>query len=268
MKIIWDNNATCSTTDCVARETECFVHLLLDRTQPWETKIGHVIPHVPAFCSRGDASLLGGGALSDTLEHWFDVIWCPKIHQGSTLNNKHADHVHVNCLEHIVVLLQTAAATTAVEEGLPDSVLRKFPNGVPVLPLLLALTDDKTTLSWSTRVTAKSWRGQQLTKTQAALHRRCDLGFDGRHLSGKLDVEADPISRPECDAHTPSAWRAQMFQQMPKLKSCHFFLPSPDLVSVISSHLFSEQFLEQPKLPSSLGRFVPVDSITSSFVTI
>lgn len=95
----------------------------------------------------------------------------------------------MNCLEYIVILLQMAAAITAMEEGLPPNVLAQFPNGIPHLPILLALTDNQVADKWAHRVISKSWRSQQLVKIQAA-----------------PNVEADPISRRQLDTYTPSAW--------------------------------------------------------------
>jgi hypothetical protein len=42
---------------------------------PCEVPLGMIVPRDPHFWSRGDASLLGGGAYCPGLRFWFDIGW-------------------------------------------------------------------------------------------------------------------------------------------------------------------------------------------------
>jgi hypothetical protein len=223
---LWRSKQRFRKTASVHAELQYLHAYLSDFSNPWEVLIGHVVPRSPTYKSAGDASLTGGGAIKDSLGFWFDCRWSLRIRAGTKLGSRHSDYVNINCLEFIVLLLQIAACIAYLEHpyelvklGLPADTL-------PVIPILLALTDNISSKSWIHRIITASTRGQALIQIYAALLRRSSLSLQCEHLAGVQNVEPDFISRPNlCLA--PFDWYAQIFRTMPRLQFYNYFQPSP-----------------------------------------
>jgi hypothetical protein len=265
--LLWRSKMRFSLTTSVRSELQYLYTYLSNPANPWEVLIGHVVPRMPNISSAGDASQQGGGAINHTLRFWFDCRWNVRIQAGTKLNPRHPNYVHINCLEFIVLLLQIVACISYLESPYDPALVGLPLLSLPTIPILLALTDNIASKSWIHRVTTASPRGQALIQVYAALLRRSALGTQCEHLAGALNVDPDFISRPNLHL-APFDWYFQIFQKMPVLKSYYYFQPSPELVSLLLSRLFSDKPLGLPVLPKTLGQFVPTVSITTGFVTI
>ena len=125
-----------------------FLHTYLsDNSNPWEISIGHIIPRVPTWTTAGDASTLGGGALSFQLEFVFDVIWSSNITKGLRLRPKAAGYVHINQLEMVVIIFQLSAVIQMLEDQIVTPQI-----GVPLLRIM---TDNMTSRYWADKASAK-----------------------------------------------------------------------------------------------------------------
>ena len=224
-----------------------------------------IIPRVPHFTSRGDASLVGGGAYCPRLEFWFDVQWGARIISGVN-NCKPSDpgYVHINSLEFIVVILQLAAIRTRMES--PAWALY-FPHGVPDIPVWLGETDNTVSNSWATRVSAKGSQGQGLVAIYSELLRTTRLHTTTRHLAGKLNVVADDISRNDFSL-SPRLRVQRLVNLHPLLADYDYFHPSPELARDLSSHLYSGPSTGHYELPRVLGQFKPAHSTDYGSFTI
>jgi hypothetical protein len=236
---------------------------------PWEVPLGLIIPRVPHFQSLGDASFLGGGAYCPGLLFWFDLGWSPKtIHGARNVKSSAPGYVHVNALEFIVVILQFAAVKARLEDRTASSAaLPCFPDRMPDIPVWLGRTDNTVSASWENRATSRSPQGQSLVSVYAELlrtsriHTRCD------HIDGIINTVADDISRN--DFSLPSPLRcSQLFQKHPLLASLDYFLPSPELLQLLTSRLYSRHSLGPCVLPTVLGQFVPAGCTTFGSVSI
>lgn len=231
---------------------------------PWEMCIAHTVPRDAQFTSIGDACLNGGGAYCDVLEFWFDIIW-----SDTTRSALHSKSLHINVMEFIVVILQLAAVITLAEEPNTHEPLRKlFPTGIPALASLLIRTDNSPSQNWAHKVSAKSEKGQLFVSVYADLLERTSLAVHCNHIAGNLNDLADFISRPPLPLPLPSHRHQQIFTKAPRLAFFRYFHPSPELLSLLASRLFIEQWQESPPLPKSLGHFAAADSTTSCFVMI
>ena len=74
---------------------------------------------------------------------------------------------------------------------------------------------------------------------------------------------ADDISRNDFSLSFLSR-SSQLFAKHPSLATWDFFLPSPELLQLLYSKLFSGPVVGPCVLPTVLGQFVPVASITSN----
>ena len=232
-----------------------------DNDSPWEVPLGLIIPREPHFWSRGDASLTGGGAYCPGLRFWFDIIWSPKTAKGTRLRPSQPGYVHINSLEFIVVILQLAAIRTRLDAMAAGEANLYFPAGVPHIPVWFGETDNSVSCSWENRATARTSQGQGLVTVYAELLRTTLVHTQCRHLAGVDNVVADDISRN--DFSLPSDLRcSQLFLKHPSLRSLDIFLPSPILVQLLISLLYSEPVSVPCSLPTVLGRFEPAGCTT------
>ena len=265
--LLWRRKTRFKITQAVHAELQFIHDYLSDSSNPWEVLIGHVIPRSPNYRSAGDASQTGGGAINDSLGFWFDCRWTPRIVRGVKLNPQHVDYVHINCLEFIVLLLQIVASIVYLENPYDLALVGLPPTAPPAIPILLALTDNMSSKSWIHRVITASPHGQALIQIYAALLRRSSLGLQCDHIPGVLNVDPDFISRPNLSL-SPFDWQSQIFRNVPRLKSYHYFQPSQELILIIQSRLFCVSPPGLPELPRNLGQFVHDASIITDFVMI
>jgi len=90
------------------------------------------------------------------------------------------------------------------------------------------------------------------------------IGLNCEHIPGVENVLADDISRPpsvDVD-HCTRVW--QLTTKHPIIKTWDYFLPSPELLLLLSSRLSTTRCLGLPSLPTNLGQFVPTESIVSN----
>ena len=257
------------TVDTAMRQAIGHLLSYLDETaSPWEVPLGLIVPRDPHFSSRGDASHSGGGAYCDQLEFWFDIAWSPKtIHGVKYIKPGQPGFVHINFLEFIVVILQLAAVRVRLTTSTADQLLRFFPNGVPDIPVWYGETDNTVSKSWENRATARSPQAQGLVSVYAELLRTSNVHTQCEHLAGELNKVADDISRN--DFSRPLPFRAdQLYLKHPSLRHYSYFQPSPELLQLLTSRLYSAPSPVPSVLPKRLGHFVPADSITSTSVVL
>jgi hypothetical protein len=262
---LWGSKTQTAVTHTVKG---CISDLLHSFTEfSWSAKIPFIIPRDPNVSTTGDASELGGGGFSTIMQFWFEVGWSDEVKSRLVLPPSDPGYIQINCLEFLVVVLQLVATIVFFQQ--PTEILKLyFPNGIPVLPVLLTWTDSTTSKGWANKVSAGSTRGQYLLTIFAELLRLFDLGINCDHLSGDINVIADFISRPTHFNLSPFDRAEQIFHQYSYMRTWRFFQPSPELLQLLRSHLLAKSWPGRPSLPTNLGRFVPAGFTTSSSATI
>ena len=272
-QLLWHANRheTYPVTPDIRWNLQCVFEHLSDRNNDWGQQIGHIIPRDPTFISLGDASHDAGGGYCDILRFWFQVVWSPEIDRRVRLSKKHCDNIHINSLEYIVVILQYAAVLTRMRQlDTPEKREAFRTGGFPLLPVLLAKTDNTSSKSWTNRLTSTSLRAQALIPIFAAMLEHSPVGINAEHIEGTINLDADFISRPPINHRSLSTFerREQIFRQAPRMRSWDIFVPNPELCLLLSSSLCSGQCLARPVLPKTLGHFVPGDSISYSLPVV
>jgi hypothetical protein len=167
-------------------------------------------------------------------------------------------------LEFIVVILQLIAAVIRLASLSASDRHAVFPDGLPTMPVLLCLTDNSSAKAWANRVTTKSPQGQHLIGIYAEILRTYNIGLNYDHIAGVENEMADFISRPT-HFNLPHSERAeQIFQKYAFMRTWDYFLPSPEILQLLASLLFTEVSQDHPRLPANFGRFVPTGSTISS----
>ena len=267
-RLLWHTRQKFSVDGAMQQALGHLLSYVDETAAPWDVPLGLIIPRDPHFSSRGDASHVGGGAYSRELEFWFDVAWSPKtVHGIKKVKPGHPGYVHINFLEFIVVILQLAAVRVRIETATETQLQRFFPNGVPNIPVWYGETDNSVSKSWENRATARSAQSQGLVSVYAELLRTSNIHTQCEHLAGELNEVADDISRNNFSLSLFSRGE-QLFQKHPFLRPYSYFQPSPELLQLLTSRLFSEPSPVPSVLPKQLGRFVPVVSTTSTSVVL
>ena len=265
-QFLWDRRARFTIGP---EDAQAIAHLLAYVRGPndvWEVPLGMIVPREPHFTSRGDASHMGGGGYSLGLGFWFEIVWSPKVISGVKLSPSDSGYVHINSLEFVVVIFQLAAVVTRMRQ--PGTPGRFFPGRkMPHIPVWLGETDNSASRSWENRISTKSPQGQSLLILYAELLRTGGIHTQCKHLAGEANVIADDISRNDFSLPPSVRWE-QLFRKHPCLATCDFFRPSPELLQLTTSLLFSRYTRGLCDLPPVLGHFEPASSITSTSVTI
>ena len=257
---IWATGTKMTVTAELRRCVDLLLGILVDPAVSLAAPIPFIVARDPHAISAGDASLDGGGGHNHKLQYWFDIVWSPDLRRRLRLPKTDPDYLQINCLEFVVIILQFAAFIVRMSTLSHDELRAIFPDGIPLMPILLCMTDNTASKSWANRVTSKSVRGQQLIGIFAQFLRLHKFGINAEHVAGIVNVLADFISRPTHFNLTHVQRCEQIFQQHPYLQTYSYFQPSPELLQLLSSALYTKPTVALPALPSNLGRFVPAGS--------
>ena len=180
----------------------------------------------------------------------------------------------INCLEFLSFFFAMCGVVTRLghkcNKVLPPAVTAFFPQGIPPLPIFGSQHDNTSAQSWAARGSCKSNMGQPIVALFSALMATTDIGTNAQRISTEDNFLADRISRFQhyfCNPNSPN-FKHQLGQLDRRLLYWDVFLPSPELMSVVSSALSSPLRTELPKLPNNLGQLVPTSSTGSCFVNL
>lgn len=248
--------------DAAARTTiQQLLYYLTTDTRPWTQYIPLIVPRIPMSNSWGDASTTkGGGAFCPELEFWFDLPWPQAIIRATKLPASAEGHIGIAGLEFIVVILQLIAVRVRLDTLSGEKRDRLLPQGPQRFHAHSTNTDSSNSKSWANKVTSTSSQPQNLIKIYAELSRRFEINDRTEHIAGKINDQADDISRNDL-FHLPLSIRAeQLFQKYPSMRTYDYFHPSQEILQVLYSALASRLTVGPPEIPRNLGRFEPISS--------
>ena len=264
-RFLWNSKTTYKLDHASIRELKRILHSL--RSEEWSIPIPHMIPRDHHFASAGDASLLGGGALSLELDYWFRIVWSLEVRAATKLPPSDPRYIHINTLEFLVAFMQAIVVVVMLESGVLPSRLRDlFPHGLPIFPILRNGTDNTSTLKWINNCRTNSPLARALVSLYGQLLRRSPLTSVSVHIPGEDNIVPDWISRP--DSLSPERLLSQMSIKFPWMRDLRYFQPSAELLSVLNSALLCSSSQEPLSLPENLGQFVPAGSISSAFCVL
>ena len=211
----------------LAEELEIFrAWLHPDSEIEWACPMGHLFPRTPLGKTRGDACLHGGGGYSIKLRFWWHLAWPMPIVRRTKLhleNNKSGKLISINVLEFIAIIINYAAAYTAIlQDGCDD------PH-----PVIFNETDSTNAASWANQHCKSSLAGRALGRLFCLLLVNSPVGVNSSHIKGEENVVADFISRLKLANDERFFNYSQLKQKFPQLKPCRLFQPRPELLSLI-----------------------------------
>ena len=222
------------------------INFFRDKLQPnsgvlWETPIAFLIKRTPFAVACGDACLDGAGGYSLSLRFWWHLEFEEKVIKRTLKylpNNDNNDLISINVLEFVTVIINYCAVLTILKlEKVTDD-----PH-----PILLNMTDNISALNW-TRHTCKSSKiGKLLARFFCCIIMDSPLGINSEWISTHDNYIADDISRLKKQTNSTSSKHfafdySTIQQKYPGLKACRFYVPSPELLSLIWAIVLTEKW--------------------------
>ena len=228
-------------TSSMRQEIEFFREQLRPESEIlWETPIAHIILRTPSASSFGDSSLEGAGGYSIELGFWWHIDFPHEVKQRTLLfktDNKDGQLISINVLEFVTVIINYCASLHVI-------LTSSFTDDP--YPVLLNVTDNTSSLSWTTGACKKSKIGRLLARFFCLMLINSPLGINSQWISTKANIIADDISRLKKDSHTINSHMSfdysSLTQRYPELSHCSFFQLKPELLSLIWEIVLAEKW--------------------------
>jgi hypothetical protein len=195
---------------------------------------------MPTFITFGDSCLEGAGGYSLSLGFWWHLPFPEEVKLRRLLHKwDNADGQLIPMIIFTFVTVIINYCTTF------HMVLSTNPTNNPY-PVLLNVTNNVSTLSWTTGACCKSRIGCLLARFFCSLLINSPLGTNSQWIGTLHNAIADDISRVKYAAsdHThlhPSFDYSSLQQKFPE-SHCSFFRPAPELISLIWEIMLTEKW--------------------------
>ena len=261
MQFLWKCKRKFVVTQ-VAKNRIRLIYDFLKDNRAWECPIGHMVPREPACECKGDASHVALGAINSAIKA---IIFIP--YKQELYNRMKAGKTHINVMELMILFLGYIM------------FLHKYkltPQQFPPEPYLKLWGDSMSANKWFRTFSTASLMATKALELFAEYFQYSPVCPITEHIPGRLNIEADNISRPNKHFSPPREYiydvnyktlLKQVCRKHKKIENWDVFLPSKDLLWDISCVVYSASLPEGLKRRSSLGRFVPVASIFSGSAT-
>jgi hypothetical protein len=162
----------------------------------------------------------------------------------------------------LVAILSVVAIIAWFEQADSSCIITPISLGLTArdIPLTKLWSDNMNVISWVSKVSAKSARGQPLICLYTKLEACTPCGFPIGHIPGVDNILTDFISRPDNISLSLPLHHAQIFQFDKRLQCYNYFQPSSALILLLESALFTNAWEGRPRLPSSLGQILTAAS--------
>jgi hypothetical protein len=155
-KLVHQSRCQYNITKSMHQEIEFFRKKLLPNSKIcWESPIAHIIPRMPTFITFGDSCLKGAGGYSPFLGFWWHLPFPEEVKLRMLLHKRDNTDgllISINVLKFVTVIINYCAIL--------HIVLSTNPTNNPY-PVLLNVTDNASTLSWTTGACRKCWKGRR-----------------------------------------------------------------------------------------------------------
>jgi len=270
-KYVYKHNHRTDVSKRLHAELKYLHDYLADFANPWQINIGHVIERDPVSRNVGDSSFHGVGFWSDEFKVICMLPTCASItHRCDNLNAKHASYLSQNTMEFITAVIDFACSVTILEhESCAEMRRVLFPNGVPPVPRVASLKDNRVSESWIKKGASGAIHGQQLLRINAEIGHDSSVKQDGDRIIGDDNHEADMLSRPDKPLYRKDrdillGHFEKILEKFPRFVNYKVFVPSSNLLDAIAWALRPKDQVDRtairpPPLVQPYGHFVTPD---------
>jgi hypothetical protein len=155
----------------------------------WEMPIAHIIPQMPMATAFGDSCLEGAGGYLISVGYWGHLPFPEEVIQQTLKcrkDNKDGQLISINALKFITVIINYCAS-------LHVFMTRSITNNPHLV--LLNVTDNASTLSWTNHTCRKSKLGRLLAQFFCSLLINSPLGINSQWINTDDNKIADNISQ-------------------------------------------------------------------------
>ena len=236
LKAAWNSRSFIRISHAAARDLR-HLQSLLTSTNPaiWNRPLSLLIPSDPHFAGQSDACNIAMGGLSATLRFQWRLSNCLFSNLPAWKDQPlSGPQWHINIHEFIALIVNTFFMML--------SFIYHHRQGNPILPdrdgwVFLLEADNTSALSWMRRLSRnREPHIVQLCHLYSHLifhfNNLFPSRFDGQHLAGVLNVEADALSRPQKFPTYKS-----LFLSFPAMQSLPAYRTPPQLISAINACL-------------------------------
>jgi hypothetical protein len=271
-KFLYKNDITTDVSKRLHAELLDLYNYLKDFTNPWQINIGHIIARDYVSKNVGDSSFYGVGFWSIAFKVICTLPTCNSIRRRcKVVRPDHPSSLNQNILEFITAVIDYACSITILEHAsCADMRDALFPNGVPPMPRVVSLKDNRSAEKWIKKGASGTLHAQQLLRIMAEMGLISDVKQDGDRISGEDNGEADMLSRPD----KPHGYRTDCqslldhfnatLVKYPQFANYKVFVPSSNLLDAIAWALRPKDQVERtairpPPLVQPYGHFVTPD---------
>ena len=256
-------------------ELQGLYDFLADFRNQWRINIGHMIPRDYLSINVGDASFFGVGFWSDAFRVICMIPTSTSIRSRCYLGKTNPGLLTMNILEYVTGIIDFACSITILEH---DSCVelreQLFPDGVPPMPRVMSMKDNRVSETWIRKGATGSLQGQQCIRVMGELGQQSNVRQDGDRIDGLDNKAADRLSRPDekrysLDPQALSDWLDFTIREHPRFADYKVFMPSRNLFDAIAWALRpTDQVLDTeitpPRLVAPFGRFLSIDQFRVS----
>jgi len=260
-ELLWKSRRPITITAPV-REAIKVIYDFLVADNKWECPIGHLIPREMTSESYGDSSQLAIGVVSDDIKAIILLPFSKRL-----CNLLKSGDVHINTMELIALFLAYIMFLCRYENS-PEGTFAPHPQ-------IKLWGDSMSANKWFRTFSTNSPMATKALRMFAEYMKYSPVSPVPNHISGIDNVQADDLSRvnklftheKEFIYDVPyTTLLQQVYRKYSKMSNYSVFLPHPEILSDLSSLVYSDSLMEPPKKRKNYGRFFQGSCIFSGSV--
>ena len=233
-RAIWDVKSYTYLSADVRDELAFITKVFSDpSTYRWESPMAHLIKREHDYETFQDSCLKGAGGFSPPFRFWWIVEWHEQVVLRTKLPRNSIHRISINLLEYAAIIIGLAGSIVAWEMLPPASR--------PSHPMVLLWTDNTTAKSWTKKISGlKTPQGRTLARIFSHLLMFSDVGIEAGYIEGEKNTIADYLFRVQFSNDLSALSLEKMQTKFSCLKSSRPFLPSSELVSLLTTALLTQ----------------------------
>jgi hypothetical protein len=198
--------------------------------------MAHLIKREHDYNTYQDSCLKGAGGFSPPFHFWWIVEWHDQVVQRTKLPRNSIHCISINLLEYAAIIIGLTGLIVAWEM----LQLECHPSHL----MVLLCTNNTTAKSWTKKISGlKTPQGCTLARIFSHLLMFSDIGIEAGYIKGEKNAIADYLSHVQFSNNLSAFLLKKMQTKFSCLKSSHPFLPSSELVLLLTTALLTQSIV-------------------------